>query len=334
MELFFDTAFGRLGKKALDFQKLRAEVQAQYIAHLASYTEYASLYGGSTNPAHQIKVGYFDSSKPNGCAAILDGQDIIGISSEVPKLKEGLFREIIEQPFFAEIPDHEQEGAVSWLGDCAQHFLFWHELAHVWNGHTSFQAKAGVLFIDELSAVSDKLGNLDYQTMEMDADGFAAATSFNHLSRFAFPHRLTAIEGKLGPGTTSLTLGMVAIYLLFRLFDAAADFDDEERKSHPSPPLRQRLIAGSLAAQAKRSGAMEERAALSIVLAAAHLGENLYADSRRIPRDSNAFDEALGERGDLYQRKLLRHWRVLRPQLDVLKRRGTLVPVQDIPDET
>lgn len=336
MEHYFEKMCAAADVAALDGEALEEANQEEMIVCIQQFSAYAKLHASTRRPGHNIEIGFFDDDQVNAFAATWQGEDAIAISwGVVTQLREAFSKVVFVPGRFAWLADDKRTSAATWLYECAKHFIFLHELGHIWNGHTSLINQKGIAsFIFELRAFgSDALGNLDLQTMELDADGFAAANIFNlGVIHNAFPSVNPKLEDAYGPNATNLAMVAFAVYFVFRMFDEAADFDDEETYSHPSPPLRQRLIAATLAAHAERNGLMSEANAWPIIAAGVNAAEDLFALYAGKERDDQAMKEAFGPEGEKYTKKLLRHWHILRPQLDKLKRGGVLPEVQPFDD--
>ncbi len=332
---YFEKLCAAAGVVPLNGEALDEADQAELLNCMEQFTSYAKLHASTRKPGHVIEIGFFDADEINAFATTWEGVDAIAISWGVVKTLRGLFGDILTPPGFAWIDSPKRKAASVWFYECAKHFIFLHELGHIWNGHTSFLLQNGIPFIEELRAFPNgKIGNIDRQTMELDADGVAAANIFRlAVVSNRFPAINAPFEQQQGIGATHLAMASLAIHLVFRLFDAAADFDHDAKYAHPTPPLRQRIIAGILAAQAAKTGVFEEENAWNIILSGMMSAEDAYAKWAGRPRDDQEFRAAFGPEGDKYITKLLRHWHILRPQLDVLKRGGVLPPIQEIPDE-
>ncbi|MGO6847984.1 hypothetical protein ACCS84_33190 [Rhizobium ruizarguesonis] len=337
MSDYFDRLCAAAGVLPLDGNCLSVEDRQALLDCLGQFTTYARLHASTRKPGHEIEIGFFNAPEVNAFAATWDGQDGIAISwGVVTTLRQAFRSALIPPDYFTWIPTEARDDAATWLYECSKFFVFLHELGHVWNGHTSLLVQRGIsAFIEEIRAFGDgTLGNLERQTMEMDADGFASANIFNlGVATHKFPITHEGIEKEFGPGATQLAMVSLAIYFVFRLFDAAADFDDEEKHAHPSPPLRQLMIASALAVAAHNSGVFEEKNARQVIFQGMTAAEEVYARYAEKPIDDAAFQAAAGLEGGKYIRKLLRHWHVLRPQLDQLKRGGILPPTQKIADD-
>ncbi|MBY5399767.1 hypothetical protein HFN01_33785 [Rhizobium leguminosarum] len=337
MDTYFDRFCAAAGVIPLDGESLGYEDQEELVNCLRGFMTYAERHASSRKPGHHIEIGFFSADEVNAFAATWEGQDGIAISwGVVATLREAFMSAMRHPNSFSWIPTEARDAAGTWLYECSKFFVFLHELGHIWNGHTSLLVHRGVApFIEEIRAFGGgELGNLDRQTMEMDADGFASAGIFSlGVGVMKFPAVHTGIEQEFGPGATQLAMVSLSIYFVFRLFDEAADFDGEENHAHPSPPLRQLIIAASLAAASARAGVFEEDNAWQVILHGMTSAEDVYARHAQKPSDDAAFQAARSKEGKKYIDKLLRHWHILHPQLDQLKRGGILPPTQEILDD-
>ncbi|MEA3533740.1 hypothetical protein [Rhizobium sp. CC-YZS058] len=333
----FERVCKAAGKKVVNAEYLNDDDRLQLERTLQQFEAFAKSYIDLALPGHHIAIGFYDSLQVNAFATTCDGQDAIGISwGGLQKLRSEFVRAIDYRDQFAWLPSGKELEAVDWLFDCAKYFIFIHELGHIWHGHTSLLQTGRVpAFWFETGPLKGRpLSKIDRQTMEMDADGFAADNLFDFgLEYRPFPGINSQWEQTHGTGATRLLMIAMSLHFTFRIFNKPIDFDPQEQQVHPSPPLRQRMIAGSLIAAALRRNAASEDDAMYIILRGISEAEWLYATINGISPATEAITAAWGNEGHLYQRKLLRRWRVLRPQLDALKRSGELPAIQDIPED-
>lgn len=331
MEDIFDRLCFAKMLQPLDADSLNDEEQAEVVSCTAQFASLTEKLAATRNPGHVIEFGFVDSPKFAAFATTWEQTDFVVLHWGVITTLRSFFALIMAGPIFASwIHGAERPKVAKWFFECAKVFILWHEVGHIYHGHTSLIAKRGLRFIDELNAFpNDGLGGLDRQTLEMDADGFASACIFTlGTIGHEFPVRQSEFEAEHGESSTSLLMVSMCIFLVFRIFDAAIDFDDEEKKAHPAPALRLHMIAGSLAAAAVRDGHYDYEVAFDIIIAGISWGEEVYAKFHDKERDDAATAAAFGPKGVAYIQKLLRHWHVLFPQLEPLKRGGNLPPPQ------
>ncbi len=331
MDSLFERMCAARGLKPLNREALNSTDQVEVSNWLEFFNWLNEQHARSRNPGLQIEIGFYDSHQFNAFATIFKLTDVIAVSWEVVKSLRDLFHDVLDLPVLTWIDGPYRPAAAAWLYRCGVHFIFMHELGHVWHGHTSLAEQHGIAFMDELTAFPDgTIGNLDRQTLEFDADAFAATNVLNYavLSR-PFPVVNPSWED-FGNGMTSLIMTAFSLHLLFRLYDKAADFDPHARRRYPSPPLRQVILAETMTAQAEEKGGF--LSALEIIQWGITLAEEAYAKRQRMPVDDTAIQETMGPDGKKYIAKLIKHWHIIRPQLDPLKRGGLLAPTQEVDD--
>ncbi|MBB3286684.1 MULTISPECIES: hypothetical protein [unclassified Rhizobium] len=331
MDSLFERMCEARGRKPLDRGALNSTDQVEVSKSLGFFNWLNEEHGRSRNPGLKIEIGFYDSHQVNAFATIFEGADVIAISWEAVKSLRDLFHDVLDLPVLTWIDEPYRPAAATWLYRCGMHFIFMHELGHVWHGHTSLVERHGIATMDEVTAFPDgTLGNLDRQTLEFDADAFAATNVFNYtVFSCPFPVVNPAWED-FGHGMTSLIMTAFSLHLLFRVFDKAVNFDLDAQRPHPSPPLRQLILAETMTAQAEEKGGF--LSASEIIEWGIKGAEEAYAKRQRMPFDDTAIQEAKGPEGKKYIAKLLRNWHSIRPQLDPLKRGGLLPPTQEVDD--
>ena len=331
----FESICAELNIVPIDAKKIKETDRAEFINCITQFTEFSAHHASTRKPGHVIHIGFVDSNEFNAWAATWGGEDFIAINWGVLDTLRNIFERMVETSAFSWLPETVSPSRLSkWLYECGKFFVFLHELAHIWNGHTSLLAEKGIPLMQEIRSLSgDKIGNIDLQTMEMDADGFAAANSF--ILGMHYGPRLSLMnekwEDKFGSGGIYLVLVSFVTYSVFSLFDSAAAFEEEER-THPAPALRQYMISHSLIAKATDIGAFTDDNAISAVFEGAKIAEKAYAEVSGRESNVEAVVKLLTVDGLRHASKLLRNWHSLRPPLDELKRGGVLPPLQEISD--
>lgn len=319
------------GRTPLMAEQLKDDDQVEMVRSLMEFTKFNDLHARKRDTTVDLEVGFYKSSEFNAVASSYKATDVIAISWGIVTTLRNLFNDIMHFEKLSWIGEDQRDAAATWMYECALLFIFLHELGHVWNGHTSLVKAKGIAFLDEMNAFPDgSLGRLDRQMLEFDADSFAATNMFNYgtLSH-PFPSINPSWE-QFGDGLTGFVMVAFSLHLLFRIFDRAADFDHEEKRIHPSAPLRQRIIADTLARRAEDGD--RYMGALEVALWGMNLAEDAFAFRVGKPRDDNALQAVMGPEGERYIRKLLKHWHIIRPQLDPLKRGGVLPVAQAVED--
>jgi hypothetical protein len=310
---------------------------------------------------HGIEVGFFDHLQFNAFAWTGE-RDLIALSGVVPITLMRIFNYLLAHPdvlpwigspqageqefkkhevlklnHFMDftnlsndpvIKDSERFRASRWLYERAIDFIVYHELGHIWNGHTRYLKSAyGFASIDELS-LTDGVGpvQLDRQTLEMDADGFAVYELLrrNYESDKWCDANLEEMTFK---GSTPVVLALLAPYVVFRLFHDMSSLEEAQKFVHPPAPLRMRMMIG-YAANLIHGGKMWPTESLDhaykTAMIAGNWGEKIFDVFQEDTKGRAAAVLAFGLEASAYKRMLLANWHVVRPKLDVLKLGGTL----------
>ncbi|PZM12074.1 hypothetical protein [Rhizobium tubonense] len=330
MDTVFERMCAECGLDPLNGDGLEFEDQEELVRCIWQVNQLNADHAKIRAPGFEVEVGFFKSSQRRAFSGIFEGTDVIAVSWGIIETYRGVFSGIMGLSVFSWIPQHQRDEAALWLYECAKHSIFLHELGHIWNGHTSLKQQRGIA-----SSRDGGLSNIDLQTLEFDADSFAATHIFNFgVITHPFPIIKSELDDQFGRGATYLLMTVFAIYMVFRLEDRPADFDPDEKKLYPSTPLRQRMMAGVLVAHAGKKGLFEEQNAWDLVVQGIWTAEEVFAKWMKRPRSDTAVRAALSAEGGKYQDKLLQHWHAIRPQLDPLKRGGELPKAQYVDDES
>ncbi len=334
---FFEEMCRSANRKALDAEWLSDSDQEELIQSLDQFQRYSALHASSRKPGHHVEIGFFESVNFDAFATTWREVDGIGISWGVMiRLKE-TFDALVAMPsYFDCYNDDQKKYIATWLRECAKWFIFFHELGHIWNGHTSFLNEHGraEFYFETSSSGGEALSNIDRQTLEFDADCFAAANIFN----FGFlqnPFKLAyeKIESQAGEGSTKTAMISFSLYVLFRMFDKELDFDEHARRQYPSPPLRNFLIFSTMIAQAEKKGTHKNEEIKAQLINGMVFAEVLYSKLKNQDHKIDVLNELMGPKTDIYLNKILRNWHNLYPRLNVLKRGGVLPPPQDLGEQ-
>ena len=288
-----------------------------------------------TKPGHEVLVGYLENDEFNAFAATIDGHDVIALNIGVLKLGRGaLIKNVNTDIPWLKARKFAQGEA---LLERATQFVFMHELGHIWNGHTSFANQyLGLRVLDELRVTASLSAEqaVDWQTLEMDADGYAAANMVeNSIGQSrdhpdSFKHLDLEFDKTYGASASAVAESMFAMYLVWRMFDEAFDAANLKAADHPSAPMRQRIIVGATAAALVQRHGYSIENAYEMLLIVARVAETFHSAAAGRAFDAGAFKSAMEDTG--YLNSLLRNWADLRPRLEKLKRGGNLPPVQEV----
>ncbi|TCB17803.1 hypothetical protein E0J18_12035 [Rhizobium leguminosarum bv. viciae] len=315
-------------------------------------------------PGHKVAIGFSDDSDFNAFAGTDEDGDIIAICSNVPISLALLFKRTLmfkatmpwlggfddnhvdPQPLPADDlryalerqPPHptgnmgELRTKLSLLmTHIALDWFFFHELGHVWNGHTSLMYERYGLGIAEIERNTKlPLSGIDRQTLEMDADCFAGRM----MSTSPFPEKEwlppnPQWELDFGEGSTFLIIRIIAVYLTMRCLDDEVSLDDMENRSYPPVALRQYFFMGTWFAALNKDTGHDLLELHRMVLPIIEFGEEAFARLIGTPVDAAGLKLAYSADGIAYSKGLLQNWGKLRPLLDPLKRGGTLAPVTE-----
>lgn len=288
-----------------------------------------------TKPGHQVAVGYLEDMSWNARATTIDGNDVIAIFFGLLRDSYLISRAIADRGVdlpWANLDSPELKREMGhFLHQAMVTFVFLHEQGHIWSGHTDFWgAKYGSRTIDELRG--DPAALLDRQTIEMNADGYAASntvsTALHHFHTYS-PRWLSAeFDSKYCAGASMVATALFAVYLSFRGWDQAWRLEGMEQRFYPASPMRMSMILNASLEALRMRGLQTERG-VDLVTEVMKAGERAHAAITGEPENPSVIIQTFSTEGIIYLRKLLRHWAVLRPELDKLKRGGNLPPVED-----
>jgi hypothetical protein len=223
------------------------------------------------------------------------------------------------------------------LTSMAFDFLVTHELEHLKNGHVDLlKNMLAMNFIEEAVgyAPSENHG-LTLQTLEMDADAAAMQWILRH--SLEFTDSMTSIQDPevkewgaiayASHDSAVFALGF-SIYTFFRLFDEHQwDVDSLESRSHPPLFLRYWMMSSLIPALAQK-WKLEARTDAFLTawvnaMVAAEKACALIVGGRPV---WDGMHSAREPKSQAHMFRLLEHWKILRPQLEPLKRGGNLAP--------
>lgn len=231
-----------------------------------------------------------------------------------------------------------------WLALIALEFLFLHEHTHIRHGHVEwYKKKTGLPFSDALNFGLDRSGTLQNQALEMDADSAALdwllKRSIDIGRKFAnsdtpidSPRRIVYAQICADPSSL-LSYIAYAVYMMYRIM-YTPEFKPDQlcSGSHPQPPLRQ-LMMGMLTlklCEINPQYGISLDQALKVCRYAAVYAEQNYAATGGVEIDKSAMQFIFGgenmHKVQCYLWKLHKAWSSMRPDLERLKRGGTLAP--------
>ncbi len=227
-------------------------------------------------------------------------------------------KKVVCQPTFGSPPMGERRDRLLIdLTLTAIDFMFFHELAHIRNGHTRWAAQqTGLEAIVEALPAQEGMSTFDRMVLETDADAFA----FVQLFRQSATAEMTPDQVR-----HNLRILCFSAYAFFRLSDdrAVERLDDLEGMTHPPAILRQFAFMGigfQLTDQVPAAKGIYEAISVPTLLEAEEAFTTLGLPNKN-PYRGNAHDVS-GQ----FIRVRQRRWAELRPSLDQLRRGGNLAP--------
>lgn len=198
----------------------------------------------------------------------------------------------------------------------AEHFVFQHEFAHVVNGHLDWiNQVAGRGDLAELGMASRQgLSGIDMHTLEWDADCEATWRILTHAA---------SIEA--GSEMPEVRLAIMAIYIVAKMFGSETHLLNEGEilnRDHPPAYVRITNIFAYASSVLEQTEDTEEEAMMRII--------SIVSGSSKVWARTFGVDPVNYGDGELIKvgasliKRITGNWIKLRPQLDELKRYGTL----------
>ena len=324
MDSLFESICQQFGVLPVRPTDLTSEEQREVELCLRKFSAVQQAHASTRNPDHNIIMGFTNKNVFNAMAATCGEHDFVAIDIGVLRALRKKFYSINFSNVEWLKGNYDHDALATWLYECGKFFIFFHEMGHIWNGHTSWGRQHGLAFLDESRRFDGiSIGNIDIQTLEMDADGFAAANVIaSALSANPPPITSNNLVGSFDENQARYLFVSYAIYTFFCELYSNVDFD-EERETHPSAALRQFMIAATLEASADRYSLDSKSCFDAIVAGVQKAAEAFYLNGGSIDHIKYV-NSVFGGLGRGYANKLLDNWRTIYPELDVLKRGGIL----------
>jgi hypothetical protein len=341
----FDVAYYPDPKDGPEFRELISLINRCRLRSLLYIGKFCSFA-----PRYRLEVGWLFDGELNACAGIekISNCDCIGINIGTVHLLRTLFnrmlahREVLafvgnsyfeHKPSYTLTPtklhlkDFDQRtipndgiriGYSNYLFYCAFNFLFQHEFGHLFHGHSDLLLQRfGFRVLDERGrSTLTALTPLDKQTLEMDADSFAINDVLTQIPANKSRH-------------SSFFAAIFAVYCLFRLFGSENIADDDAllAEEHPPAVYRQRFILGAILEYVQDTKLMPLPTFADVIAGVIEEAEIAFAVlTGSSPLAAPQINESFERIGKVLS-KLLANWKVLRPELERLKRGGELVMV-------
>lgn len=268
-----------------------------------------------------LSIEIFDDEQVNAFAAS-DGFNIIAFSSGLIEFirtscsiygnDPGIF------PWLGGVDAPRRLALKSYLFQRTLNFVFFHELAHIRNGHTGLlNSKHGIVRMSEIQAArGDGDLYLDLQTMEYDADTFAAGVLCNDALETSDDRIPANAEWEKDfPGATRVYTDILLTYSFFKAIEGEMDQANIPESTHPPATYRMSLCTQVAIEIAGRKRAIPETIVGRFGLLLKEFEERLPAKiSRKF--DRSRVTDLFGPESSLYFSRLLHNWVKLRPQLE------------------
>ena len=190
--------------------------------------------------------------------------------------------------------------------------------------------KLGLRALGEVGASQlEGLSHLDLQTLEVDADGFAAIDVFAENLRIyrTSEDKLRCASNNLFGNPKNATFGVLfAIYSVFRLFSDDEDLSREDifAADHPPALYRQRFLLASINEYILEHELLPPPDFADATVTAMVEAEQAFAIlTGKSVLQASQMTEPFG-RTDALIRQLATNWQLLRPELSLVKRGGEL----------
>ena len=320
-------------------------------------------------PDARLELGFALEPEFNAWAATFDGVDFIGINIGVYFILRDLFDRMLSNPnilkgvgdITAEDPQPAPYADIDKVDQSSPpqahpyrpkdpvrakystdlmllgfDFIFQHELGHIFNGHTDWLNKnLGFRALAEVGAASiPGLSGLDLQTLEMDADCFAAQDGLNRTwgaQRNPDPSITTPVyleKLPLGSRREATFTAMFSYYCVWRLFseETHGEVDQILKEDHPPAAYRQRYILGLAGEIALKQEILTKEEFAQTFGDCATEAEKGFTALTGVPVNKAIHGpDTWTKSGELLNR-LTTNWRIIRPQLLPLVRGGNLAP--------
>jgi hypothetical protein len=315
----------------------------------------------------RLEIGFVDDPTYNAWACTSqDGVDFIGINAGVIEILPSLYRALLSHPqVFSEIltpnivpkispyqgnvadfwsaeklpadvplDDPAREKFAQQLAQETLLYIFFHEFAHIYNGHTLLDPDVSMMSEVEHKS-SNRMDKLTEQTLEYDADSSAVQNLLAYVlrpmvdssklpSRWKLPD-----ETPFGSISSSVKFALMCIQTnhlmsskLSEIFNASSLYN-----SHPPDLIRQIYTLSTVQAQLTLRAGYSSTDAISLTIpgisaAVGGFRQCFGIDSSYVVADSNSIPKKFDEFSHLYKLR----WQKIHPVLEKKKRGGFLAP--------
>jgi hypothetical protein len=299
-------------------------------------------------------------------AELYNGAGLIGMYYPVPIIFQNLFYRALRNPtFWTSVGDPQKEAGFDGISEqindlealfnrgrllqppsCPDRdfiaralaatstlFIFFHEFAHIRNGHLDWLAsRNGQPFHSETEGTTAQMSGLERQALEWNADSIAALLTCNLVSVISRGRWLTGSDEEKLLWVSHL---LIAIYCSFRVMSLLDDTTKPlELRFHPPVALRLLSTINVIVEQ----DAFKLDITKSVACAAAQ-GEQVFeaALGRPLTLDRIDVGPSLGGHKDIfeYQAEIFRNWNRIHSSLSRFNRGNTPIraPFPDLPME-
>jgi hypothetical protein len=305
--------------------------------HFRQFYSFAELYNGAgligmyyPVPIIFRNLFYRALSNPTFWTSVGDPQKEAGfdsISDQIDDLEALFNRGRLFQP--PSCP--EREFIARALAATSTLFIFFHEFAHIRNGHLDWLAfRNGQPFHSETEGATGRLSGLERQALEWNADSIAALLTCNLVSVISRERWLTGSDEQKLLWVSHL---LTAIYCTFRVMSLLDDTAKPlELRFHPPVVLRLLTTINVIVEQ----DVFKLDITKSVACAAVQ-GEEVFeaALGRPLTRDHVELGPSLGSNNDIfeYQAEIFRNWNRIHSSLSRFNRGNTPIrgPFPDLP---
>lgn len=184
----------------------------------------------------EVYIGYINNQDVNAIAFKDQDNYFIGINTGTFLMLSDYFKMILPRSKTLNSLDGNVNLKIEILLQHSFRFLINHEYGHISSGHIDYEIdKSKSQYMFEMAKLVDTNDGLDSQTLEMDADCFAATRALES----AMKH---SVDLK-----TELIYLSFSTYMLFRIFGTGGyDLKTLDGYTHPHPGIRQHIIGATI----------------------------------------------------------------------------------------